>query len=161
MADNQPVVSSLLMDRSSPLGNSDDVFGRQALHVKIGNKSNEPVPVYISDGGTSGSPFYLSTQGSTTPGVSQTILSDTNSGTVPRHISAIYVICRIEGQALIKIDGTLIGSVRTGAAVPNARFSYDVPRAYSPGSILTVEFKSRAGSPISDVECHAIGLDHN
>jgi len=30
-----PVISTLLMDRSDPLGNSDDGTGRRALHVKL------------------------------------------------------------------------------------------------------------------------------
>jgi len=35
MADNEnPVISSMFMDRDSPLGNSEDVEGRRALHVK-------------------------------------------------------------------------------------------------------------------------------
>lgn len=38
-------LSSLVMDRSNPLGNSEDIFLRRSLHVKIGNKLNEPIPV--------------------------------------------------------------------------------------------------------------------
>lgn len=45
MADEENVVSTLFMDRSYPVGNSDDVFSRRAAHVKIGNKLSEPIPV--------------------------------------------------------------------------------------------------------------------
>lgn len=38
-------VSALTMDRGFPVGNTEDIFGRRAHHVKIGNKLTEPVPV--------------------------------------------------------------------------------------------------------------------
>jgi hypothetical protein len=45
MADNEtPVQSALFMDRDSSLGNSEDTFLRRALHVKVGNKTSEPIP---------------------------------------------------------------------------------------------------------------------
>lgn len=44
-----PVVSTLLMDRSDTLGNSQDVFSRRSLHVKIGNQDTEAIPVYVTD----------------------------------------------------------------------------------------------------------------
>lgn len=37
--------SSLLMDRGIPLGNSEDTFGRRALHTKVANDVTEPIPV--------------------------------------------------------------------------------------------------------------------
>ena len=35
MANETPVNSALFMDRSDPIGNSDDGTGRRALHVKL------------------------------------------------------------------------------------------------------------------------------
>lgn len=44
MAVNEtPVLSSLLMDRDTPLGNSEGVDTRRALHTKIKNKPDEPI----------------------------------------------------------------------------------------------------------------------
>lgn len=43
-------LSTLLMDRSEPLGNSEDTFARRALHTKVGNKLTEPVPVFNVSG---------------------------------------------------------------------------------------------------------------
>ena len=40
--------SPLYMDRSLPLGNSQDTFSRRALHVKIGNSNAEPIPIAIT-----------------------------------------------------------------------------------------------------------------
>lgn len=45
MANEDFVSAQLVMDRSMPLGNSEDTFNRRALHTKIGNKTTEPVPV--------------------------------------------------------------------------------------------------------------------
>jgi hypothetical protein len=56
MAVNEiPVLSSLLMDRDTPLGNSDDADGRRALHTKIKNKPTEPI--YVSGGTATANPF--------------------------------------------------------------------------------------------------------
>lgn len=49
MADEQYVSAQLFMDRSTPLGNSEDTFSRRALHTKVGNKADEPVPVEFKD----------------------------------------------------------------------------------------------------------------
>lgn len=38
-----PVISSMLMDRSEPLGNSPDDSGRRRLHTKITNAASEPL----------------------------------------------------------------------------------------------------------------------
>jgi len=45
MALETPTNSSLIMDRGIPLGNSEDIDQRRALHVKIKNKNSEPIPV--------------------------------------------------------------------------------------------------------------------
>lgn len=158
--DNQPVLSSLLMDRSSPLGNSEDVFQRRALHVKIGNSLSEPIPVSITDA-TPGQDFFASIETATTPGVQQTLITDINPGPVKRNIMQVSVSCRFEGKAEIRINGTIIGSMRTGGSTPNPSFKWSVPKPYATGETLTVTFKSRTGSPISDVECYVMALDYN
>lgn len=44
----KPSYTSLSMDQSDALGNSTDVFARQALHVKVGNAESESIPVYLT-----------------------------------------------------------------------------------------------------------------
>lgn len=63
MVDDERRIAPLTMDRSEPVGNTEDTFGRRAHHVKIGNKPTEPVPV--SGTFTSGS--------SATPTISNTV----------------------------------------------------------------------------------------
>lgn len=46
--DESPSNSALLMDRGKPIGNTEDVFGRRAAHVKIGNLPDEPIPVFVT-----------------------------------------------------------------------------------------------------------------
>lgn len=48
MTDETPAISPVLMDRGTTLGNSEDTFGRRALHVKVGNKASEQIPVSIA-----------------------------------------------------------------------------------------------------------------
>ena len=45
MANETKVLSTLLMDRGEPLGNSTDSFNRRALHTRLGNTSAEPIPI--------------------------------------------------------------------------------------------------------------------
>lgn len=40
-----PVIAALIMDRSDPLGNSEGVDTRRALHTKIRNSNSEPIPI--------------------------------------------------------------------------------------------------------------------
>jgi len=58
MATEDPTNASLLMDRGLPLGNSEDVDLRRALHVKVKNKGTEPIPITgtisVSAGGLTG-----------------------------------------------------------------------------------------------------------
>lgn len=53
MADESPTIAALQMDRGLPLGNSDDAFSRRALHTKIGNKTTEAIPVFLTNPGPS------------------------------------------------------------------------------------------------------------
>lgn len=49
MANETPVLSTMLMDRAEPLGNSDDIDNRRALHTKIKNTPSEPISVTAGD----------------------------------------------------------------------------------------------------------------
>ena len=46
----EKVISSMLMDRGEPLGNSLDVFLRRALHTKVGNSGSEAIPTTTTKG---------------------------------------------------------------------------------------------------------------
>lgn len=50
------VQAALIMDRSMPVGNSEDVFARRAIHVKVGNRPDEPV--YTEETGPSTPKVY-------------------------------------------------------------------------------------------------------
>jgi len=91
------------MDDSRPLGNTQDVFNKRALHVKIGNSSSEAVPVSISEIGT---PFFVDAPAqTTTPGTEQLLLTTTNAANETLYLKKIDVICRTEGTFKCKIDG--------------------------------------------------------
>jgi len=148
-------ISSLLMDDSRPLGNTQDVFNKRALHVKIGNSSSEAVPVSISEIGT---PFFVDAPAqTTTPGTEQLLLTTTNAANETLYLKKIDVICRTEGTFKCKIDGSIVASGRTGAAKPTALFVWQITRQVSPSSTFEIYFTARTGAPASDVEAYLQG----
>lgn len=96
------------------------------------------------------SPFV----GVTTPGVEQTLYSaSVPSGTI-RHLASINIACRMEGRFSVTAGGTMVGSGRTGAAVPNARFVWSPQRPIAAGDLVEVKFTARLGSAVSDLEAY-------
>lgn len=149
-------VSALSMDRGEPLGNSLDVFGRRSVHVKIGNSASEAIPVFVSNAGT---PQFFETATQTTPGILQTLLTFTVPATGTRYLTQAIVVCRVEGEFFIKQNGSIIGSGRTGASNARGAFSYNPARPLIVGATITLEFTSRSGSKISDVEGYIHSYD--
>jgi hypothetical protein len=150
--------SALIMDRGLPLGNSDDTFGRRALHVKVGNKATEPIPVTVT-GGVAGTPFYADAQTSSTPGVEQTLITAATPASPARSLDSVVVACRTEGRFTISDGATIIGSGRTGPATPNARFSFSPRRTVTASGTVTVKFTARSGAMASDVEAYLQAVD--
>lgn len=159
MADETPSISSLQMDRGLPIGNQQDVFGRRALDVIVGNSNSQPIPVTVTSG-TTGTPFFTQVQTETTPGSQQTLLSFVVSAPTQSNLTQLVVICRQESEFFIQDNNTMIGSGRTGAASPNASFTWNPNRAVPTGDTITVLFEARAGSPISDVECYLMAVNN-
>lgn len=72
------------MDRGDPVGNSADVFGRRSLHVKIGNKPSEPIPVVANVNLTPGfstlSPGYPTTA----------VVGNTSAIVIPANMNRLF-----------------------------------------------------------------------
>jgi len=154
MAENK-TYTSLAMDRDEPLGNSEDAYLRRALHVKATNKITEPIPVTIVDG-EPGTPAFWENETTNDPGNEKTILSGTF--TAPTYASTLVVGCRIESIAKMKVNGSTVATLRTGAAQPNASFSWNPRRGFAIGDNFEVTIKTRAGGPISDCEAFFMAL---
>lgn len=151
--DEQTVTSPLLMDRTGTLGNSEDVFLRRALHTKVGNKPTEPVPIYIVV--QPGNTFFADGENNTDPDQDVSLLS----GTLDEEtlFSKLLVSCRIESFIALKVDGITVATLRTGAATPNASFSWEPKRTFPAGAQYELTIKARAESPISSCEAHLMG----
>lgn len=59
MADQDPVMAAIRVDRSPPIGNSPGADGRWRAHVKIANESGEPIPFSFSQGFSTGTPAVI------------------------------------------------------------------------------------------------------
>lgn len=150
MSNETGVLAQLIMDRSYPIGNSkgDDERGR--LHTKISNKADEPIPVIFQEG----VPLFISADDTTNPGIEKTILSYTVPALNTVLISNIIVTCRIESVFKLKVNGDVVGTVRTGAARPNDRFPFDPSFPALQNQNIEITVKARDNSPISDCEAY-------
>lgn len=92
--------------------------------------------------------------GVTTPGVEQTLITEAVPAGVRRHLHSVVVACRMEGRFLVLAGATVVGSGRTGAAAPNARFVWSPPRAFPAATALSLKFTARPGSAIADLEAY-------
>lgn len=107
--------------------------------------------------GEPGDPLFVDDSDVTTPGVEQTLLSYTVPVGKTLNLLEVKVICRQETTVKIEGDSALIGSLRTGAAIPNGYFSYRIARSFISGKIIEVKATARSGSPVADIECYLQG----
>jgi len=141
------------MDRSKPIGNSEGTDDRGRLHVKVSNKLTEPVPVFLTDiGPESGTEIHQYTAAASSPGTEITVSTHIVPPSKTWELSQVDLLCRTEGVGYIKVNGTPIASFRTGAARPRDSQSFNPRKILAAGDIITVTFKARTGSPITDVE---------
>lgn len=157
---NTPTHSSLVMDRSSEIGNSPGDDDRGRLHVKVSNKQTEPIPVTITDS-EPGDPFFLDASMLSTPGIDQTLLSYTVPVGQKLYLSTLSSSLRIEGFLKVLLEGSLIGSARSGAAKPDVSFTWSPRREVLPGETVQVVYRQRASSPIVEIAAHLMGLTIN
>jgi hypothetical protein len=154
MSDETPVLASLAMDRGEPLGNSEDNFGRRALHTKIGNSTSEPIPV--TNAGI-GAELFISAETTTTPGVQQTLITYAIPSGKQLNALQLVITCNYEGAFYIYKDIDLVGSGRTGAAAKNVSFTWLPYLIFEYGSSLVVKFNSVDYRPAASVEAHLQG----
>lgn len=104
------------MDRDSPLGNSEDVDLRRALHVKVKNKSSEPILVSIVNPPPSVSATAINAYAEALS-VASSVLTTVVTFTVP--VATVFTLGRVEasGDNIAKFwvysDATIIAQRRT------------------------------------------------
>lgn len=125
MAEDQ-CLSTLLMDRALPIGNSEDTFSRRALHVKIGNKTTEAIPVTITNAPTSSSIYSNEfNQISSVPTSVETLI---HSFTIP--IGKVFTLTMVEvgGENIatynLYLNGVLFAVRRTEFMKLNETFQF-------------------------------------
>lgn len=104
--------------------------------------------------GEPGSPLFVDASTITTPGTEQTLTTYTVPALKTANLLSVQVVCRQECTFQIYGDTALIGSGRTGAAVPNVNFTYRVARSFIAGKIIEVKATARSGSAASSIECY-------
>lgn len=105
-----------------------------------------------------GTPYYDDYQGTTTPGVEQTLVDVVIPSSVQRQIYQVVVATRVTGEFFVTAGSEVIGSGRTGpGCVGNIIFT--PPRPLDSGVEYKVLFTARVGSPAQDVECYVQATD--
>lgn len=152
------VISPLHVDRTPACGNSEGDDGRGRLHVKVNNKDSEPIPVTITDS-EPGEPFYEDFSGVPSGVGPHDLIDFTVAASTKRFLAHLEVSCRIESVVQVTKNGTVIGTSRTGAAVPTAKFDWNPRRECVAGDNIKVTLTKRAGGPDNNVAAHLMGLE--
>jgi hypothetical protein len=89
-----------------------------------------------------------------TPNTEIDIISVTVPALTTRRMFSLILSARQSGIVRVKIDGSTIGTKRTGPSNPNIDMSWPLPREAIAGEVYKVTFEQRSGSPTSDVDAH-------
>ena len=102
-----------------------------------------------------GDPIHNSAEAVVTPGVEQTLISYLVPVGKVHNLHQVVLSCRVTGSFRVEIDGSLMGSGRTGAASPNSSMSFVPTLSLSEGTLVEVKYCSAAGSLLQRVEAYA------
>lgn len=145
MADIETQVqSALFMDRSGPLGNSADAFGRRALHTKIGNSVSEPIPTYqVNDDPNAEPKNYYNEVAAVASGSETLLVSHTVAPGKVFYLGRVSASGENIALYRVKVNGATIDSKRTWfSGGLNARFDFgsDSERGlkYPAGTLIEV-----------------------
>ena len=138
--------AALVMDEGIPLGNSEDVFTKRSLHVKIGNKPTEPIPVFMSE---SFGVEICEYQTALTAfgGGSVTALSVTVPAAVTWYVSSVHCSCSQPVKFTIKKASSVLGVRRTTPAGHDSDLIFEPKFPIIGGTVLTVVVTSQSFVP--------------
>lgn len=135
-------------------------FDETAVRVKDKDAKAVLDDILVAVGGSSGTAFFDEAATVTNPGVTQVLLSNTVPVSTTRTLSQFIVVCRVPGKFEIKLNGSVIGSGRTGPAHMQVIFPFNPGRNASAGDSITLEFTQITGGPIVDVEAYVMATDN-
>lgn len=101
-----------------------------------------------------GVPKHFAFQGVTTPGIVQTLLTVLNPANMDRDLYQVVVVCEFSGIILVKLDGIVIGSGRTGPGEKQALIPWTPPYPSLSEQTILVTFQQRSSSPVVPVEAY-------
>lgn len=111
-----------------------------------------------------GSPFHIDAKTVTTPGIEQTLLTFTApSGPTAliRRLTSVIVTCRSSGGYRLLVNGSEVGSGRTGVAVPNASFQWYPSRPLPAGATIELKYICTGSQPSRTIEAYLMAVDRN
>ncbi len=107
----------------------------------------------------SGTPFHQDAA-AITDGTDQQLLTFTVGAGVMRRLLQARVTSDWDGRFTLKLNGSVIGSGRTGPADRNAPFFWTPAKQLLPGDVFELLFKPAQGVPIGvRVEAQVMGSD--
>ena len=95
----------------------------------------------------------------TTPSISQELISITVPALKIRLLRKVEVSCRMNVRVRITADGAIIGSGRTGPDKSNMSFTWTPSRPISAGKVIKVIALSMSGQPGVDIEAYLQATD--
>lgn len=137
MADEDPTLAALVMDRGVPLGNSVGIDGRRALHVKIRNKLTEPLPVAVVPAQPENFTVYnevlaVPTSSETTI-LTYTVPADTES-----ILKKIFTNADVIAEYRVKLNGTTFAKKFSYYTQYYCDFDFSDGLNFDAGDVITV-----------------------
>jgi hypothetical protein len=123
------------------------------VKVAVTVEQDEPIP-FVSD---EGEPLFLSGQEPTDPNNEIEIIQHTVSAGLLLKVNRVIASCFVEGAMYLYADNVLKGSARTAPGKSEAVFEFNPAYRASSGEELSVKFKARPNSAVTEVECYLQG----
>ena len=113
-------------------------------------------PIQVSE--TEDEPFFFDFADVLVGAGPHTLFSQTIDPGFILDLSRIVVACRIESMVEIYKNGSVIGSLRTGAAFPMSSFDWRPNQSCVEGDSIEIVLTKRANAPDNTVGVHLMGV---
>jgi len=90
----------------------------------------------------------------TTPGVAQTLISETVPAGKTWYLHTARISSRMDIKWEVKVAGAVAASGRSGAGHPDSPHQWHPAKSVAASTLITVEILSRSGQPVADVEAY-------
>jgi len=107
----------------------------------------------------SGNRFYEKNQTVTTPGVEQTLISETVGVGLNVNLIDCQVSCSREGVLKVYVENVVIASARTGPGNPNAIFLWNPYHSVLETETVEVKYLASNWNPVTEIEVYLQGRE--